>query len=95
MIAFISFLSSTSLEDSLEVSQKAKKEANMDDAITVAPVANMAALTKLLEGHRLALSLEFKFATTPLYVKLECVQVAVRKPQTSPDLPEGTSDSEK
>lgn len=59
------------------MSQKAKKEANKDDAITAAPVANMAALTKLLEEHRLALFMEFKLATTPLHVKLECVQVAV------------------
>ncbi|KAJ8361771.1 hypothetical protein AAFF_G00422220 [Aldrovandia affinis] len=59
-------------------SKSAKKDKKREDDVTPATSdANMAALTKLLEEHKEALSMEFKSAITPLEAKLDYVQATV------------------
>lgn len=57
-----------------------KKKLDMQASETLASVAtddNMAAIAKLLEEHKSALSAEFKSAITPLEAKLDYVQTTV------------------
>lgn len=55
-------------------SKSNKKDGRKDDELAG---ASMAALTKLLEDHRTALSAEFKLAITSLETKLDCVQMTI------------------
>ena len=55
-------------------SKSSKKDGRKDDE---SAGASMAALTKLLEEHRTALSAEFKLAITSLETKLDCVQTTI------------------
>ena len=55
-------------------SKSSKKDAKKDDELAT---ASMAALTKLLEEHRAALSAEFKLALTSLETKLDSVQTTI------------------